>query len=119
MNQAAAVVDEPEVRSRYVVGIDLGTTNSALCYVDTHKQPWHVETFSIAQWVDIGQYERWKRCRRFISNTLPMKLVNCEAHCLGKRRLARSLLERWHAMRGLDPRDVASHRPKAGYHMMV
>ncbi len=56
MNQAAAV-DEPEVRSRYVVGIDLGTTNSALCYVDTHKQPWHVETFPIPQWVDIGQYE--------------------------------------------------------------
>jgi molecular chaperone DnaK (HSP70) len=47
-----------DVRSRYVVGIDLGTTNSALGYVDTHQSPWRVETFRINQWVDIGQYEQ-------------------------------------------------------------
>jgi len=51
-----ALTDGP-VRSRYVIGIDLGTTNSALCYVDTHQSPWRIETFRITQWVDVGQYE--------------------------------------------------------------
>ncbi len=46
-----------DVLSRYVVGIDLGTTNSALCYVDTEASPWRVETFRISQWVDFGQFE--------------------------------------------------------------
>ena len=44
--------------SRYVVGIDLGTTNCAMCYVDAEQQDWTVETFPIAQWVDIGQSEQ-------------------------------------------------------------
>src|SRR5262245_123246 len=35
--------------SRYVVGIDLGTTNSAVCYVDTHEQPWRVQVLDIPQ----------------------------------------------------------------------
>ncbi len=43
---------------RYVVGIDLGTTNSALCFVDTDISPWHVEMFRVPQWVDIGQFEQ-------------------------------------------------------------
>ncbi len=49
--------DDDPVLSRYVVGIDLGTTNSALCFVDTHESPWRVETFRIPQWIDVGQYE--------------------------------------------------------------
>ena len=28
-------IKEMEERSRYIIGIDLGTTNSAVCYVDT------------------------------------------------------------------------------------
>jgi len=43
--------------SRYIVGIDLGTTNSAVGYVDTHREPWRVQTFSIPQLVDVGQVE--------------------------------------------------------------
>lgn len=43
--------------SRYVVGIDLGTTNSALCYVDTQRTPWSVETFAIPQVTAVGQFE--------------------------------------------------------------
>lgn len=35
--------------SRYVVGIDLGTTNSALAYVDTHESPWRVRHLPILQ----------------------------------------------------------------------
>lgn len=49
--------DLSEEASRFVVGIDLGTTNCALCYVDTLEAEWRVETFSIPQWVDIGQLE--------------------------------------------------------------
>ena len=35
--------------SRYVVGIDLGTTNSAMAYVDSHESPWQVRTFAVPQ----------------------------------------------------------------------
>jgi molecular chaperone DnaK (HSP70) len=35
--------------SRYVVGIDLGTTNSALSYIDTEAAPGEVQTLGIAQ----------------------------------------------------------------------
>lgn len=43
--------------SRYVVGIDLGTTNSALAYVDTQQTPWSVRDFAIPQLVAPGQVE--------------------------------------------------------------
>lgn len=43
--------DEP----RFVVGIDLGTTNSAVCYVDTEHPDSGVRTFSIPQLVAPGQ----------------------------------------------------------------
>ncbi len=43
--------------SRYVVGIDLGTTNSAACYVDTGEEPWQVRTFAVPQLVAPGQVE--------------------------------------------------------------
>lgn len=44
---------------RFVVGIDLGTTNSAVCYVDTaaDDKTWHVETLKIPQLVAPGQWE--------------------------------------------------------------
>src|SRR4051794_9439266 len=34
---------------RYVVGIDLGTTNSALAYVDTEADRWAVRDFPVPQ----------------------------------------------------------------------
>jgi len=43
--------------SRYVVGIDLGTTNSAVTYVDTNESPWRIQTFSVPQLVAPGQVE--------------------------------------------------------------
>ncbi len=43
--------------SRYVVGIDLGTTNSAVTYVDSSQSPWQVRTFAIAQLVAPAQVE--------------------------------------------------------------
>ena len=47
----------PDEGSRYVVGIDLGTTNCAVCFVDTLQADWRVENFRIPQWVDLGQWE--------------------------------------------------------------
>ncbi|HWA98974.1 MAG TPA: Hsp70 family protein [Pirellulales bacterium] len=43
--------------SRFVVGIDLGTTNSALAYVDTAEPVWRVRTFDIPQLVAPGTVE--------------------------------------------------------------
>lgn len=41
----------PAPPSRYVVGIDLGTTNSAVAYVDTAEKPWRVRHFPVRQLV--------------------------------------------------------------------
>lgn len=49
--------DDRPPTSRYVVGIDLGTTNSALAYVDTHANEWQVEVLSIPQLVAPFQVE--------------------------------------------------------------
>ena len=43
--------------SRYVVGIDLGTTNCAVTYVDTAESPWRVRLFPIPQLVAPNQVE--------------------------------------------------------------
>lgn len=43
--------------ARYVVGIDLGTTNSAVTYVDTQKSAWQIELLPIPQLVAANQIE--------------------------------------------------------------
>jgi molecular chaperone DnaK (HSP70) len=43
--------------SRYVVGIDLGTTNSAVAYVDTEESPWRVRILNLPQLVAPHQVE--------------------------------------------------------------
>ena len=43
--------------SRFVVGLDLGTTNSAMAYVDTDEQPRRIHTFAVPQVVAPGQIE--------------------------------------------------------------
>ncbi len=48
--------DEP-TPSRFVVGIDLGTTNSALAYVDSHETEWQVRTLPIRQIVAAGEVD--------------------------------------------------------------
>src|SRR6478609_6659006 len=47
----------PESRSRYVVGIDLGTTNSAVAYVDTNDARWRVRDLPVPQLVAPGEVE--------------------------------------------------------------
>ena len=49
--------NEQRIESRYVVGFDLGTTNSAVCYVDTRESTWQVRTFSVPQLVAPAQVE--------------------------------------------------------------
>ena len=46
-----------EAPSRYVIGIDLGTTNSAVTYVDTQETPWQVKVLPLPQLVTAGQVE--------------------------------------------------------------
>ena len=46
-----------DAASRYVVGFDLGTTNSAVTYVDTAEDPWQVRVFAVPQLVAAGQVE--------------------------------------------------------------
>jgi hypothetical protein len=41
-------------RSRYVVGIDLGTTNCAMAYLDTQDLPCRVRTMAIEQMIEFG-----------------------------------------------------------------
>lgn len=43
--------------SRFVVGLDLGTTNSAMAYVDTDELPRRIHTFPVPQVVAPGQIE--------------------------------------------------------------
>ncbi len=47
-----------EPQRRYCVGIDLGTTNCALAYVDTNHDDWHVELYRVPQWIDWGVLDR-------------------------------------------------------------
>ena len=54
--QHSFIESEPQP-SRYIVGIDLGTTNSAVGYVDTHREPWRVQALRVPQLVDVGQVE--------------------------------------------------------------
>ena len=49
------LIDKPP--GRYVVGIDLGTTNSAVTYVDTDEQPWQVRVLPLPQLVGPGEVE--------------------------------------------------------------
>jgi molecular chaperone DnaK (HSP70) len=49
--------DDEDGPSRFVIGIDLGTTNSAVAYVDTAQAKWAVEDFPILQLVGPGEVE--------------------------------------------------------------
>jgi molecular chaperone DnaK (HSP70) len=57
MSETSPVDSLEPLPSRYVVGMDLGTTNSAVAYVDTHELPWQVRVLAIPQLVAAGQVE--------------------------------------------------------------
>lgn len=56
---------------RYVVGIDLGTTNSAATFVDTQKSSRPVRVFSVPQLVAPGQVESRETLPSFHYESLP------------------------------------------------
>ena len=76
MNARSKIVDPDSIepnRPRYVIGIDLGTTNSAMCFVDTDTERWKIETFTIAQVVAAGQVERLETLPSFYYEALPVE----------------------------------------------
>ncbi|MGQ9606768.1 MAG: Hsp70 family protein [Thermogutta sp.] len=50
-------LEDEQAASRFVVGMDLGTTNSAVCFVDMEESPRRIRTFFIPQIVAPGQVE--------------------------------------------------------------
>lgn len=48
---------EPDAPARYLIGIDLGTTNSAVAFVDTADAAWAVRDFPVLQLVGPGLVE--------------------------------------------------------------
>ena len=46
-----------QLPSRFVVGIDLGTTNSAVTYIDTEQTDWKIRVLSMEQLVAVGEIE--------------------------------------------------------------
>ena len=50
-------IQSEQPAARYLIGIDLGTTNSALAYVDTDAKAWVVRDFAVPQLVAPGQVE--------------------------------------------------------------
>jgi hypothetical protein len=64
----------PSTPSRYVVGFDLGTTNSAVTYVDAAESPWCVRTFAVPQVVAPGQIEARETLPSFHYQAAPGEL---------------------------------------------
>jgi hypothetical protein len=52
-----SINDDTKAPSRFVVGMDLGTTNSAVAYVDTSEPEWRVRDFHLPQLVGPGETE--------------------------------------------------------------
>ncbi len=53
-------------KSRYIIGIDLGTTNSSLSYIDTEKAESGIEMFSIPQLYEEGVVKEKKSLPSFL-----------------------------------------------------
>ena len=53
----SSATNQEETPSRFVVGIDLGTTNSAVAFVDTKGRERKVETFAVPQLIAPGEIE--------------------------------------------------------------
>ena len=44
--------------SRYIIGIDLGTTNSVVSYVDRYADNKNIETFPVMQVIASGELDK-------------------------------------------------------------
>jgi molecular chaperone DnaK (HSP70) len=48
-------MEEQQEQARFIIGIDLGTTNSAVSFVDTSRKPFKVEDFPVLQLISPGE----------------------------------------------------------------
>lgn len=48
-------MEEQLEKARFIIGIDLGTTNSAVSFVDTEQKPFKVEDFAVLQLIAPGE----------------------------------------------------------------
>ncbi len=69
--QALETGDAQSSWPRYIVGIDLGTTNSALCFIDTAREEARIECFLVPQAVSAGEVECLETLPSFRYELLP------------------------------------------------
>ena len=63
-----------EELSRYIVGIDLGTTNCAVAYLDATKETAAIQYFPVQQWVDFGTVEARELLPSFLYQPLASEI---------------------------------------------
>lgn len=107
------LIDKPP--GRYVVGIDLGTTNSAVTYVDTDEQPWQVRVLPLPQLVGPGEVESRESLPSFHFQPTPSQYTPDARACLGRRRRQHSPLVSLHATKVRKIRAVKLCRPSRGF----
>jgi molecular chaperone DnaK (HSP70) len=95
---------ESHVPSRFVVGIDLGTTNSAVAYVDTNQERWKVATFSVLQVVAPFQVDARETLPSFHYQATPAEVNDGAMRLPWKKDLASYAV-------GVFARDEGSSRP--------
>src|SRR5579863_234878 len=64
--RAARAVHLARMAARYLIGIDLGTTNSAVAYVDTHAAESRVRVFDVPQLVAPGDIAPRRQLPSFV-----------------------------------------------------
>ncbi len=106
-----AADDDGQLRlARYCIGIDLGTTNCVLAFVDTEAERRRVEIFLVPQWVDLGTLESRSTLPSFHYTLTPSETAAAAA-AKDNRKLARYLVEPLTARVGEYARMAGSAHP--------
>ena len=92
-----------ETQSRYIIGIDLGTTNSSLSYVDTHADEPTVQLLKIPQIIAPGEIEAL--------DSLPSFLYLADENTSASGQLKMPWQEDASICAGLHARKIASSQP--------
>lgn len=84
---------DPTMPARFIVGIDLGTTNCAIAFVDTMDSDRKVQVFLVEQWVDWQTVEKrttlpsfhyqWTQAEASQLQSLPKRLASSRDYCVG------------------------------------
>ncbi len=75
MNELSELDGFEQSLSRYIVGIDLGTTNCAVAFIDSQsKTQGTIENFLIEQWIDFGSSQRRELLPSFLYQPLAEEL---------------------------------------------